>query len=130
MAEVLIADDDRELADAWRRALETEGHSVTVVHTGSAALDRLKQKRFDVVITDVVMPDGGGIMVSGMSRLHLERSSVIAISGYLDDLAGKAKLEFLRNLGVKHILSKPVDLDVLSNLVAELTCQGETDRSR
>lgn len=120
MAEVLIADDDVDLADVWRRALETDGHIVTVVNTGSAAIEKLKSNHYDVIVTDVIMPDAGGVVVSGMARLHLDRSAVIAVSGYLDDIAGRAKRDFLKNLGVKHVLPKPVDLNELSRLVADL----------
>ena len=120
MAEVLIADDDVDLADAWRRALEMDGHTVTVTSSGSAAIDEIKQKSFDVIITDVIMPGTGGIVVSGMARLFTENTAVIAVSGYLHDIAGRAKLDFLRNIGVKHVLPKPVDLNELSALVLSL----------
>lgn len=120
MASVLIADDDQELADAWRRALEADGHEVTVVGDGAAAVEKLMQSRYDVVITDVIMPDTGGIVVSGMARIHLTSSAVIAVSGYLNDISGRAKREFLSNIGVKHVLQKPVDINELSRLVEQL----------
>ena len=129
MASVLIADDNQELADAWRRALQADGHEVTVVDDGTAAIEKLTQDRFDVVITDVIMPKTGGIVVSGMARIHLSSAAVIAVSGYFNDISGKAKREFLSNIGVKHVLQKPVDINELSNLVARLSSSKEQAQS-
>ncbi len=129
MASVLIADDNQDLADAWRRALQTDGHEVTVVNDGSAAIEKLTQSPYDVVITDVIMPKSGGIVVSGMARIHLSSASVIAVSGYFNDISGKAKREFLTNIGVKHVLQKPVDINELSRLVDRLTRTQEQSES-
>ena len=120
MARVLIAEDDTDLADTWSRGLQEDGHDVTVVYSGTEAVEKIKETKFDVIITDVIMPGTGGIVVTGMARLHLDNTKVIAVSGYLNDMAGLAKLDFLKNLGVKNILQKPVDLNNLSSLVSKL----------
>lgn len=130
MASVLIADDDVDVADAWRRALELDGHEITIVHDGQSAVQELKAKEFDVVLTDVVMPEGGGLVVSGIARVARGAPKVLVVSAHLNgDIGGRAKLEFLKNLGVKHILTKPADIDEISAIVAQLAGE-KADKTR
>lgn len=118
MAHVLIVDDDLDVARAWRAALEWAGHAVLLAHNGDDAVAQLKEATFDVVITDMIMPKGGGLLVSGMARLAPGAPKVIVVSGHLnEDLGGRTKRAFLENMGVAQILRKPVDLLDLTGAV-------------
>lgn len=55
-ARILVVDDEPEVLDLVVEAMEADGHTVTAVGDGLAALDRLADTSFDVVITDLVMP--------------------------------------------------------------------------
>ncbi|MFJ9870496.1 response regulator transcription factor [Streptomyces sp. NPDC101165] len=62
-AHVLVAEDDEKQAELIRRSLLAEGHTATVVHDGSAALDAARRLRPDLVVLDLMLPviDGFGV---------------------------------------------------------------------
>ncbi|MFC8347579.1 response regulator [Streptomyces sp. NPDC057280] len=62
-AHVLVAEDDEMQAELIRRSLLAEGHTVTVVHDGGAALDAVRRLRPDLVVLDLMLPvfDGLGV---------------------------------------------------------------------
>ncbi|MFJ8539625.1 response regulator [Streptomyces sp. NPDC093591] len=62
-AHVLVAEDDEMQAELIRRSLLAEGHTATVVHDGSAALDAARRLRPDLVVLDLMLPviDGFGV---------------------------------------------------------------------
>jgi two-component system response regulator MtrA len=62
-AYVLVAEDDEMQAELIRRSLLSEGHTVTVVHDGRAALDEARRSRPDLVVLDLMLPviDGFGV---------------------------------------------------------------------
>jgi DNA-binding response OmpR family regulator len=57
---VLVAEDDRALAEMVSRALRTAGHEVTLAHDGVRALGLAVAHRFDVLLTDLAMPGLSG----------------------------------------------------------------------
>ncbi len=63
MVRILVADDDRVVADVVRRYLQRDGMEVTVVDTGAAALAHIAAEPIDLAILDVMMPEGDGIEV-------------------------------------------------------------------
>ncbi|MGC9541466.1 response regulator transcription factor [Streptomyces sp. UG1] len=62
-AHVLVAEDDEMQAELIRRSLLAEGHTATVVHDGSAALEAVRRQRPDLVVLDLMLPviDGFGV---------------------------------------------------------------------
>lgn len=65
---VLVAEDDEKQAELVRRYLEREGHTVTVVHDGRAALDAVRQRPPDLLVLDVMMPRVDGLGVTRVLR--------------------------------------------------------------
>jgi CheY-like chemotaxis protein len=101
---VLIVDDEVLLLRSLRRALERAGHQVTLATNGLAALDALALADFDVVLTDVRMPELDGLeLARRLSRLE-PRLPVIFMSGHAD--ADDHELLEVRPLGV---FEKPLD---------------------
>lgn len=129
MARVLIAEDDPETALIWRLALEDDGHSVVVEHSGDDAVSHLRAAAFDVIITDFNMASGGGVLVSGFARARNHNARILAVSGFLDrQLGDRPVRELLWDLGVRHFLEKPVDLFDLRATVQRLAALGSEDR--
>ena len=117
MASILIAEDERDLAEIWRDVLEGEGHSVTLVHSGLDAVNALASDPFDLVITDVNMPDGGGVLVANETRAADDKTHIIMLSG---DPAYAKSDEFTRVCDYGHceFLDKPIDLAQLTKKVS------------
>ncbi|MBL8360095.1 MAG: PAS domain S-box protein [Rubrivivax sp.] len=59
-ARLLVVDDEPEIVDLVRTVLEAAGHRVTVASSGVAALQRLREARFDAIVSDLRMPDLDG----------------------------------------------------------------------
>ncbi len=104
MADLLIVDDEPMVADGFARFLERSGHTVRRAHTGESAVAAWHERRPDVTLLDLRLPDMSGFDV--FARIREERPVVIMISGHADiPLAVRAVQE-----GVEHFLTKPVEL--------------------
>lgn len=76
MARVLIADDNRDLVRTIARALERAGYQVFTAYSGQEALVRLQERRPDVLILDVVLPDLDGYEVCRRVRSDPELATI------------------------------------------------------
>ena len=61
MARILLAEDDDDLRRFLVKALEKAGHQVTAFGEGASAYEEIKQTTFDLLLTDIVMPEMDGI---------------------------------------------------------------------
>ncbi len=110
MSRLLIVEDELHLADGLRFNFEAEGHTVEVVGTGEAALERLRPGHgFDAVVLDVMLPGKSGFEVAGELRAANEFVPVLMLTarGRAEDvLQGFAA-------GADDYVTKPFDLAVL-----------------
>jgi len=58
---ILVADDDKSIRLLLDTGLSLNGFRVTVVRSGREAAEAAKRTRFDAVLSDIFMPDGGGL---------------------------------------------------------------------
>ena len=61
MAKILLAEDDDDMRNFLVKALEKAGHEVTSFAEGLSAFEEIKQTNFDLLLTDIVMPEMDGI---------------------------------------------------------------------
>jgi CheY-like chemotaxis protein len=116
MAVVLVVDDEHDIRELLREALEQAGHRVVTADDGRDALRAYHANHPDVVITDIFMPRRSGIdLVLQLSRLH-PVPKVIAMSG----VAGKSFLEASREASVVRTFVKPFDVREIVRAVGEL----------
>lgn len=115
---ILIVDDDRRLADMLAKVLAAEGHRVDTADNGRAALSQLNRREYDVVITDVRMPelDGPGLYREMERRFPDLLPRVIFITG---DSTNPETQRFLSGIGAR-ALHKPFDLDDIHRIVREV----------
>lgn len=115
---VLIADDDRDNANALALVLRDERHEVVVALGGDEALEMSRLFRPDVVIADLNMPGASGCaMARELKKRHgTLRPLLIAISGVWT----KASDRLLgRTVGFDHYLLKPCDLGEVLGLIRD-----------
>jgi CheY-like chemotaxis protein len=106
---VLLVDDQEELRRLYRRTLAKDGHDIALASNGREAVEHARGERFDVVITDVRMPDMGGLELLQALRAADPDLPVVLISGSPDlDSAMKAV-----ELGALDFLVKPVAFEKL-----------------
>ena len=117
MAHVLVIDDDADVRCIIRRAVQSDGHTVTEAGDGAEGLRRFTEGAVDLVITDILMPEREGIETIIELRRQQADLPILAISGgsaltERDGLLVSADL-----LGATRVLPKPFALDQLRALV-------------
>jgi DNA-binding response OmpR family regulator len=106
---VLVIEDNAELREYLRLALEMQDYQVLTAEHGRAALAYLGGHRVDAVITDLFMPEMDGIETVAALRKQFPDIRVVAMSGR----PGVDYLAVARELGVKHTLRKPFEITEL-----------------
>lgn len=79
---ILIVDDEPSVADALRIILEDGGHEVAVASTGRGGLELAGRRRFDLVISDVRLPDISGLELLSAARCERPGCPVILITSH------------------------------------------------
>ena len=105
MIRILLAEDDQVMREYLTRALERSGYLVTAVDRGTAALPLLARETFDLLLTDIVMPEMDGIELAQKSGEIAPDMRVMFITGFaaVTLKAGKA-------MPNARVLSKPFHL--------------------
>jgi len=115
MARVLIIDDETELRAMVREMLENKSHEIQEASDGEEALVKCWSTEFDVVITDIKMPNLSGLsVISKLSREH-PRTKIIAITGYDPSLLFQAQ-----EIGASMAFTKPFSMADLADAVEVL----------
>ncbi len=81
-AEILIVDDEAIVVERLRDYLEKKGMSVETCTVSRQAIDRIKEKTFDVIVTDIKMEGPSGIDLLVAVKAEAPGSEVILITGY------------------------------------------------
>lgn len=112
---ILVVDDNRDAAETLGALLEALGATVTVAHSGQAALESLATFTPDAVLLDIGMPDMDGYEVARRLRAmpSLARTVVIALTGWGQD----QDVRHSRGAGFDHHMVKPPDIDRLRELL-------------
>jgi EAL domain-containing protein (putative c-di-GMP-specific phosphodiesterase class I) len=106
---VLLADDDVNVARALRRLLTTAGYDVVLAPDGAKAADALMQGNFDVILSDIRMPNMTGVELLSLVRAYDLDVPVILLTG---DPSLQTAVEALK-LGAMEYFTKPWDNDAL-----------------
>jgi len=84
MASILVCDDQRSICEMLDISLRKEGHRVETVNAGEAAKKKLSSANYEVLITDIKMPQTDGIEVLRFARQSSPETSVILITAVED----------------------------------------------
>jgi CheY-like chemotaxis protein len=116
----LVVDDERSILSLIVRVLKASGYQVDGVTRAQLALEKLRQQRYDLIISDIRMPDMDGPAceekVRAMDAALAER--IIFITGDVLSPTTQAFLETWEGRSIK----KPFDVEHLRTLVAEALC--------
>jgi DNA-binding response OmpR family regulator len=120
MARILVIDDDAQVRRLVARACSSWNHEVSEAEDGLAATFLMDEEAYDLVITDIHMPEMDGIELVTSLRDRSTAVKILAISG---GWSGRAKEEVLLDadlLGADQVLPKPFTLQELWEAVAGL----------
>jgi DNA-binding NtrC family response regulator len=114
-ARVLVVEDESITRTSMCDLLRTQGYEVEEARDGAQAVELFENQRFDLVITDLVMPQLNGFKL--IARVHSisPATPVILITAYLSKDSGKAILQ-----GSAEFIGKPIDSDALLAAVKHL----------
>jgi DNA-binding NtrC family response regulator len=116
MARVLVADDEPKLGRLVAEMLELDGHAVTRVDGGRAALVELGARPFDVVVTDLKMPEVDGMAVLAAARERAPAPEVVVMTAFGTTEEAVAAMK----AGAADYLTKPFVMDELRLRVRRL----------
>lgn len=82
MAKILIVDDELSIVEVLKSLLSREGHVISTSSNGKDALKQLKEQVFDLLITDIRLPEIDGISLLRRARELQSHLAVIVITAY------------------------------------------------
>ncbi len=106
MANILVAEDEESVRSFVCRALEGHGHTVRGVPDGNEALQALSEDRFDLLVTDIVMPGLDGIALALKTARDYPKLPVLMMTGFSAEQQRAHNMEEL----VAQVLLKPFTL--------------------
>ncbi|HXQ53650.1 MAG TPA: response regulator [Stellaceae bacterium] len=115
MAKILVAEDENSVREFVERALAHSGHEVTCVADGLDAVAALAGGRFDLLLSDIVMPRLDGIALALKAGKDYPAMKILLMSGYASERQRAHNLEALAH----RVVAKPFTLAELVAAVAE-----------
>jgi len=115
MKEILIVEDNTMNMELIMDLLEFYGHRVTQAEDGIKALERLAEKKFDIILLDMQLPKMDGLEVMGRIKKNPATADipVIAVTAH----AMKGSEEHFIELGCVDYISKPIDIHRFRSLI-------------
>ncbi len=116
---VLVVDDDVSVRESVSEILRADGGVVTVVGNGREAIERMRRERFDVVLSDVVMPEMDGYELFQAARREAPDTPVVLMTAFYydqDHVIKRSRMEGLDGV----LFKKPVNPERLVKTLAEL----------
>jgi CheY-like chemotaxis protein len=115
---ILLVDDHDDTLTLTRMLLERRGYSVSCAHDVRSALDLASQQEFDILVSDIGLPDESGLELLRKLRA-LRPLKGIALSGFGRD----SDLQRSREAGFAEHLTKPVNLQRLHEAIQRLATE-------
>ena len=113
---ILLVDDEKSISFGLKKFLESRGHKVRAFLKAKEGLEHIKKDRFDLVLSDIAMPDMDGIELIKMVKKKNKDTKVIAITGHIL----KEKENKAREAGANEVLIKPFKNEVLCSTISRL----------
>jgi len=113
---ILLVDDEKPICISLKELLESRGHHVTTSLKAKEGLELFKKDRFDLVLSDITMPDMDGIELIKKIREQDQKSKIIVITGHIE----KEKEEKAREAGADEVLIKPFKNELLYQAISKV----------
>ena len=120
MTRILIIDDEESILFLLREILQSAGHELHEASDGAVGLELFRQKRPELVITDIFMPEWDGLEVIRALKREYPTVKIIAMSGG-GSSGALMYLKISQLLGADRILRKPFLRQELLSIIQELS---------
>jgi CheY-like chemotaxis protein len=124
--EILIVDDEPQVADVLSRSLTRQGHRTSVVHSGQEAIERVRHTAPDAMFLDVSMPGMNGLDVMAEVKRIKPTLAIVVITGH----ATPDQVDQVRALGAVDVIQKPSALTYYHRAIERLHAKGSADAPR
>jgi len=116
---ILGIEDNKDLLDLCNVALSSDGHEYTGIDNGKEGVQAIKDKKFDLVLLDLAMPDFSGVDVIDalVKEGIMDKQKVIIFTA---SSATEEEYGPLLEKGVHSIIKKPVDIDLLIETIKKM----------
>lgn len=116
---ILIVDDDVDASQMAKMILENTGlYAVSVCNRGSEALKIIREKRPELLLLDIVMPDADGTEIAGQIRNDKSLASMRIV--FMTSLVSQAEVNSSSVIGGHPFISKPISGEILLRRVKEI----------
>lgn len=115
---LLIVDDDQDLVQLLKMDLEHLGYEVSTSNNGRQALELIKERRFDLLLLDIMMPEASGYSVANAVAASKNAHSPRIIVMTCRDARREAGVALLS--GVSAMIQKPFPMEALHRKIAEV----------
>jgi DNA-binding response OmpR family regulator len=112
---VLLVDDHHDTCIGMKRMLERRGYKITVAHTAEQAVEKVREEDFDLLISDIGLPDRSGYELMREVRLNKDLPG-IALSGF----GSEQDVTQARDAGFSEHLTKPINFERLEKTIQSL----------
>ncbi|MBF0343407.1 MAG: NAD(P)H-dependent oxidoreductase subunit E [Nitrospirae bacterium] len=112
---ILIVDDDRIIVESCKRVLQSSGVDITVTTSSVVAVDLIANNEYDVVITDIMMPEIDGFELIKKIKEVRPATGIVVITGY----PNQQNIQDALQLGIIDYLPKPFTPNVLTDIVSK-----------
>ncbi|MGD0406635.1 MAG: response regulator [Candidatus Bathyarchaeia archaeon] len=123
-ARILVVDDDESIRKTMKAILEDEGYIVDLAATGSEAIQKTKEKAYNIALLDIRLPDMEGVELLKLIKDTVPHTRKIMVTGYPSMQNAVAAL----NKNADAYLIKPVNVEKLLNMVKEQLQLQEDER--
>jgi len=116
---ILGIEDNKDLLELCNVALSSDGHEYTAIDNGKEGLQAIKDKKFDLVLLDLAMPDFSGMDVIDtlVKEGIMDKQKIIVFTA---STATQKEFGPLLEKGVHSIIKKPVDIDILIETIKKM----------
>ncbi|MDP8230965.1 MAG: response regulator [Candidatus Gorgyraea atricola] len=122
---ILIVDDEKVIALTLKDLFVSKGYEVSVVFSGQEAIKYLNERRFDLILLDIQIPDVDGLEVLKVVREAHPDVKTVMLSGFLDDYK-----EEIEKIGCDAVLNKPFSVATLASIVETTLSRKKYDGGR
>ena len=116
---ILGIDDNKDLLELCGVALSSEGHEYTAMDNGKEGLQAIKDKKFDLVLLDLAMPDFSGedVLDALVKDGIMDKQKIIIFTA---STATEKEFGPLLEKGIHSVIKKPVDIDILIETIKKI----------
>ncbi len=119
LARILVIDDEEQVRNLLRLALQREGYEVVLAKDGEEGLRLFRKDPADLIITDIIMPEREGLEIIQELRKDFPQAKIIAISG-ADQTLMLNVLDISKRFGAIRTFRKPFEIKEVVQTVREL----------